>query len=241
MKKLLSRFMLAATFCAVMLSVSCTKEDVSPLTTNLYNSLLPLWQQRESPSFHKDMDKYLSHNGYTLFRDTAYGTNRTVSYLCQTDTAIYLLNVWFRNDSLVSLKCSLYSPRQQWMQNQMARFEQEMYNRHPDDYIGGSFYWFLRPDILNTVDGGDVRTHNLFVQRTVEHANDVWEWVEARTRYGIHPPYLGEDQLQLHTDGTQYELRQMGLDNIPAGITHHLDVQFNIYDTTGWSNPYWFD
>ena len=187
------------------------------------------------------MDKYLSHNGYTLFRDTAYGTNRTVSYLCQTDTAIYLLNVWFRNDSLFSLKCSLYSPRQQWMQNQLARYEQEMYNRHPDDYIGGSFYWFLRPDILNTVDGGDVRTHNLFVQRTVEHANDVWEWVEARTRYGLHPPYLGEDQLQLHTDGTQYELRQMGLDNIPAGITHHLDVQFNIYDTTGWSNPYWFD
>ena len=236
MKKLLSRLMVAASICAVMLSVSCNKEDISPVTTNLYNSMVPLWQQRESPSLHKAIDNYVARYGYTLFRDTVYGTGRAISYLCQTDTAIYLLNVWFRNDSLLSLKCSLYSPRQHWMQNQMARCEQEMYNRHPDDYIGGSFYWFLRPDILNAVDGGDVRTHDLFVQRTVEHARDVWEWVEARTRYGLHPPYLGEDQLQLHTDGTQYELRQLGLDNIPVGITHHFDVQFNIYDTTGWND-----
>lgn len=236
MKKLLSRLMVATSFCAVMLSVSCNKEDISPVTTNLYNSMVPIWQQRESPSLHKAIENYVARYGYTLFRDTVYGTSRAVSYLCQTDTAIYLLNVWYRNDSLWSLKCTLFSPRTQWMQEQITMFEQEMYNRHPNDYIGGSFYWYLRPDILNTVDGGDVRTHDLFVQRTVEHASDVWEWVEARTRYGLRPPYLGEDQLQLHTDGTRHELNQLGLDNIPAGITHHLDVQFNIYDTTGWND-----
>ena len=211
MKKLLSRLMVATSFCAVMLSVSCNKEDISPVTTNLYNSMVPLWQQRESPSLHKAIENHVARYGYTLFRDTVYGTGRTISYLCQTDTAIYLLNVWYRNDSLWSLKCTLFSPRTQWMQEQITRFEQEMYNRHPNDYIGGSFYWYLRPDILNTVDGGDVRTR-------------------------LHPPYLGEDQLQLHTDGTRHELSQLGLDNIPAGITHHLDVQFNIYDTTGWNN-----
>ena len=175
MKKLLSRLMVAASFCAVMLSVSCNKEDISPVTTNLYNSLVPLWQQRESPSLHKAIENHVARYGYTLFRDTVYGTSRAVSYLCQTDTAIYLLNVWYRNDSLWSLKCTLFSPRTQWMQEQITRFEQEMYDRHPNDYIGGSFYWYLRPDILNTVDGGDVRTHDLFVQRTVEHARDVWE------------------------------------------------------------------
>ena len=185
MKKLLSRLMVATSFCAVMLSVSCNKEDISPVTTNVYNSMVSLWQQRESPNLHKAIDNYVARYSYTLFRDTVYGTGRAISYLCQTDTAIYLLNVWFRNDSLLSLKCSLYSPRQHWMQEQITRFEQEMYNRHPNDYIGGSFYWYLRPDILNTVDGGDVRTHDLFVQRTVEHARDVWEWVEARTRYAL--------------------------------------------------------
>ena len=236
MKKLLSRLMVAVSLCAVLMTASCTKENVIPVSSSLYNGLVYLWEQRESSSWNNTLERYVSYYGYTLFRDTTYGTGRTILYLCQTDTAIYLLNVWFRNDSLLSLKCSLYSPRQHWMQNQMARCEQEMYNRHPDDYIGGSFYWFLRPDILNAVDGGDVRTHDLFVQRTVEHACDVWEWVEARTRYGLHPPYLGEDQLQLHTDGTQYELRQLGLDNIPVGITHHFDVQFNIYDTTGWND-----
>ena len=208
MKKLLSRLMVAVSFCAVMLSVSCNKEDISPVTTNLYNSMVPLWQQRESPNLHNVIDNYVARYGYKLLRDTVYGTGRAISYLCQTNTAIYLLNVWFRNDSLLSLKCSLYSPRQHWMQEQIKRFEQEMYNRHPNDYIGGSFYWYLRPG----------------------------EWVEARTRYGLRPPYLGEDQLQLHTDGTRHELNQLGLDNIPAGITHHLDVQFNIYDTTGWND-----
>ena len=46
MKKLLSRLMVAASICAVMLSVSCNKEDISPVTTNVYNSMVSLWQQR---------------------------------------------------------------------------------------------------------------------------------------------------------------------------------------------------
>ena len=108
---------------------------------------------------------------------------------------------------------------------------------HPEGYTGGSFYWYTSP---GNVDGGDVRSHDLFVQRAKEHPNDVWEWVEARTRYGLRPPYLGEDQLVLHSDGTRYTLDQLGLD-AEHQIHQTLHIGFHTYDTTGWSNPYWFD
>lgn len=244
MKKPFSLWMFAVAFCAVMLSVSCAKEEVFPATTkttSLYSSLLPLWEMRESPQWHAEVDQYVRNYNYTLTNDTLVNGYRKVTYQRQNDTGIYVLQTFCLNDTLWSLHCSLFSWHQQWMQDQMVRFEQEMYSRHPDNYVGGSFYWYLRPDILNAVDGGDVRTHDLFVQRAREHANDVWEWVEARTRYGFHPPYLGEDRLQLHTDGTQRVLSQLWLDSIPVGITHHLHVQFIIYDTTGWNNPFWKD
>ena len=234
MKKMTSKILIAATLCAVMLSVSCTKEVIFPVSTNLYNSLLPIWEQRESSQLHKSIDKYVSHYGYTLYEDTTSGGYRTVTYLCQTDTAIYVLKTWSKNDTLETLICFLFSPRNQWLKDQMVLFENEMYNRHPEGYTGGSFYWYIGS---NSVDGGDVRSHDLFVQRTQEHANDTWEWVEARTRYGLYPPYLGEDRLELHTGGTQYYLRQVGLEGT-NGITHHLDIHFNVYDTTGWNNPW---
>ena len=239
MKKPFSLWAFAFAFCVAMLSVSCTKEEVFPETaksSSLYNSLLPLWQLRESPRWHAAVEQYAGNYNYALTSDTIAGGYRRVTYLRQDDTGIFVLQTFGLNDTLWTLHCSLFSRRQQWMQNQMVRFEQEMYSRHPDGYIGGSFYWYLRPDILNAVDGGDVRTHDLFVQRAREHANAVWEWVEARAHYGLRPPYLAEDQLQLHTDGTRHYLSQLGLDSIPPGITHHLDIQFHVYDTTGWSN-----
>ena len=203
MKKLISRFMIAAAFCAVMISVSCTKEDIIPVSTNMYNRLLPIWEQRESPRWHNTVEKYASHYGYTVIKDTVHvgSGNRTVTYLCQTDTLIYLLETWAINDTLWSLDCYLFAPTERC---------------------------------------GDVRSHDLFVQRAKEHTNDVWEWVEARTRYGLRPPYLGEDQLKLGSGGTRYTLDQLGLD-AEHQIHQTLYIGFHTYDTTGWSNPYWFD
>ena len=239
MKKLISRFMVAAAFCAVMISVSCTKEDIIPVSTNMYNRLLPIWEQRESPRWHNTVEKYASHYGYTVIKDTVHvgSGNRTVTYLCQTDTLIYLLETWAINDTLWTLDCYLFAPTERWLKDQMVIFENEMYNRHPEGYTGGSFYWYTAP---GHVDGGDVRSHDLFVQRAKEHTNDVWEWVEARTRYGLHPPYLGEDQLKLGSGGTRYTLDQLGLD-AEHQIHQTLHIGFHTYDTTGWSNPYWFD
>ena len=147
MKKLNSRFMIAAAFCAVMISVSCTKEDIIPVSTNMYNRLLPIWEQRESPRWHNTVEKYASHYGYTVIKDTVHvgSGNRTVTYLCQTDTLIYLLETWAINDTLWSLDCYLFAPTERWLKDQMVIFENEMYNRHPEGYTGGSFYWYTSP------------------------------------------------------------------------------------------------
>lgn len=232
MKKLISRTIVA--MCATIFFAACGKEDISPMSNSLYVTVVSLWEQRISPHWQESVWKYVDRNGYVLYNDTLYGGYRRVTYLCQTDTAIYVLSTFDKDDTLWSFSCSIFSPRQRWLQDEMALFENQMYSCHPEDYTGGSFYWYTGP---GSVDGGDVRTHSLFVQRTQEHAADVWEWVEARTRYGLRPPYLGEDRLQLHTDGTQYYLNQLGVET-GNGITHHLDIQFNIYDTTGWSNPW---
>lgn len=226
---------IAVALCAATLAAACAKEEVFPITDSLYESLAYLWDQSASPDWQDKVDNYATRMGYTKQSDTLSGGSKIVSYLRQTDTAIYLLRTFNTGDTLLSLHCSLFSPRQRWMQNQTVRYEQEMYSRHLDGYAGGSFYWYIGP---GSVDGGDVRSHSLFVERAAEHAGDVWEWVEARTRYGLHPPYLAEDRLNLHTDGTQRLLRKLGLDSIPSGITHHLDIQFNMYDTTGWSDPF---
>ena len=225
---------------ATLMSVSCTKEaikPVAPIKTDIYQNLVRIWEMRTSPQWHDAVEQYASQNGYTLQSDSVQGGFQTRTYLSHSVTAIYVLSTFDLNDTLWSLQCSLYSPRQQWLQTLTATYEEALYNRHPDDYTGGSFYWYIG---LNSVDGGDVRTHSLFSQRVAEHPNDVWEWVEARTRYGLTPPYLGEDQIYLHTDGTRHYLSQLGLDTIPPGITHHLDIMFNTYDTTGWFNPWWF-
>ena len=223
-----------------LMSVSCTKEAIKPVVpikTDIYQNLVRIWEMRTSPQWHVAVEQYASQNGYTLQSDSVQDGFQTRTYLSHSVTAIYVLRTFDLNDTLWSLQCSLYSPRQQWLQTLTATYEEALYNRHPDDYTGGSFYWYIG---LNSVDGGDVRTHSLFTQRVAEHPNDVWEWVEARTRYGLTPPYLGEDQIYLHTDGTRYYLSQLGLDTIPPGITHHLDIMFNTYDTTGWFNPWWF-
>lgn len=237
MKRIISKILIAATLCAVMLSVSCTKEDIFPVSTNLYNSLLPIWEQRESPNWQNTVEKYASRYGYTVIKDTVNGGNRTVTYLCQTDTSIYLLKTWAIDNTLWTLDCYLFAPNERWLKDQMVIFENEMYNRHPEDYTGGSFYWYTAPGY---VDGGDVRSHDLFVQRAKEHTNDVWEWVEARTRYGLRPPYLGEDQLRLLSDGTRYTLNQLGLD-AEHQIHQTLHIGFHTYDTTGWNNPWIID
>lgn len=234
MKKLIRGTIVA--MCATIFFAACGKEDISPMSNSLYVNLVSLWEQRTSPHWHGSVQKYVDRKGYTLYGDTLYTGYREITYLCPTDTAIYVLRTIDKDDTLWSLNCSIFSRRQRWMQDQIVLFEKEMYSRHPQDYTGGSFYWYTG---VNSVDGGDVRTHDLFVQRAEEHVGDVWEWVEARTRYGLQPPYLGEDRLQLHTDGTKYYLNQLGMD-ADNGITHHLDIQFNTYDTTGWSNPFFY-
>ena len=241
MKHLIVKTLFALALCAFTLLVACTKESVVPLTqnksTDLYRSLLPLWEVREFPQWHTAVQQYAAENNYSLINDSLAGGFHILTYLCQNDTGIYVLRTYDLHDTLWSLHFSLFSRRQQWMQQQTARYEDEMYSRHPADYTGGSFYWYIGP---GSVDGGDVRSHDLFHQRVQEHAADVWEWVEARTRYGLHPPYMAEEQVYLHTDGTRHYLLQLPLDSIPAGITHHLDINFNSYDTTGWSSPWFF-
>lgn len=242
MRHIIIKSLIAVALSTAMVTAACTKEVVTPIPNSksegLYHSLLPLWALRDSPQWPSAVSQYAMTNHFTQVSDSLSGGFRIITYLSQNDTGIYVLRTYNLHDTLWSLHCSLFSPMQTWMQEQMARYETQLYIRHPDGYTGGSFYWFLSPIVRNSVDGGDVRSHDLFVQRVAEHRADVWEWVEARTRYGHNPPYLGEDRLQLLTDGTRYTLTRLGLDSIPSGITHHLEIQFNTYDTTGWSNPF---
>ena len=215
MRHIIIKSLIAVALSAAMLTVACTKEVVTPIPNSksegLYHSLLPLWALRDSPQWPSAVSQYAMTNHFTQVSDSLSGGFRIITYLSQNDTGIYVLRTYNLHDTLWSLHCSLFSPMQTWMQEQMARYETQLYIRHPDGYTGGSFYWFLSPIVRNSVDGGDVRSHDLFVQRVAEgrcvgmgrSPHSLWSQPAlsgrgpspaAHRRHAIHPHPAGAGQ-----------------------------------------------
>lgn len=201
-------------------------EEEETLPEGLYGDLLAIWNLHDNAGWENAMDQFVDANHLSLVNDSVRGRYDILTYGYVSFRSICMLRTYSYSDTLYHLMYWIFSPNLGWLQEMTVRYEQDIYNRHSQDYFC-TFKWYNEENGI--VNGDDCPDHETFVSLANEHAGDKWYYVLSCARYITFYPFADQDMLRLHVGGTQYYLQNfLGVQN-RTDITHHLDFEFETH------------